>query len=200
MKSTSEELPEYQIFHILKLGEQQPTGPFSQRELLALLNDGEIHVTDLVYYSELRDWMPISEVFEVEKQLTRFGDEGQDPEIVAQTFGFIESRREDNEEIYYIAVQNIPALSLTATVKLRAPRSVVLTSRRFCIVKPKLMSDISFEEFPLDEISNAEIDIDSGADSGAFEIVPRLGERSIVDQIPVAQLARLEQISGELLA
>ncbi len=200
MSANSEELPEHQIFHILKAGEQESIGPFSQKQLLELLKKKEISHSDLVYYPQLADWTPLSEVFDFHQGMANFSDDGQDPEIVAQSFAFIDNRSEPDEEIYYIAVQNFPALSLTASVKLRSPRSVVLTSWRFCVIKPKLMGNTDFDEFMLDQIESVESSYDPAARDGTFTIRPRFDDDEEVDQIPVQQLKRLETIAAELLS
>ena len=200
MSSQSEELPEHQIFHILKAGDQESIGPFSQKQLLELLKEKEIGHSDLVYYPQLADWTPLSEVFDFHQGVTNYSDDGQDPEVVGHSFAFIDSRSEPNEEVYYIAVQDFPALSLTASVKLRSPRAVVLTSWRFCVIKPKLMGNTDFDEFMLDQIESTEISYDAGAKDGSFTITPRFGDAEEVDQIPVKQLLRLETIAGELLS
>ncbi len=198
--SGSEELPEHQIFHVLRAGEPDSMGPFSQNELVKMLNDGQIRHSDLVYYPELSDWTRIDKVFEIHQQLTAFGQEGQDPDVVSEAFSFIDKRSEPDEEIYYIAVQRFPALRLTATVTLRSPKAIVLSSWRFCIVKPKLIGETTFEEFLLDQIESVEVDLNDGGKTGSFAIIPRYGDPAVVDQIPAAQLARLEEIAGEVLA
>ena len=196
----SEELPEYQIFRILRKGEQKSIGPYSQDELVELLNSGEIKTSDLVFYSKMEDWAPLSEVFDLHQKVTNYGTEGQDPVIVNETFVFVDLRSEPGEEIFYIAVQDFPAVSLTATVKLRSPKSVVLTNWRFCIVKPKLLGETSLEEFSLEQIKKIDVRTENGSDKGIFEIVSKAGAVAPVDQIPRAQLTKLKEIGGSLLS
>lgn len=200
MSANSEELPEHQIFHILRADDQESIGPFSQKQLLELLKQKDIGHADLVYYPELTDWTPLSEVFDFHQGVANFSDDGQDPIVVAQSFEFIDNRSEPDEEIYYIAVQNFPALSLTASVKLRSPRSVVLTSWRICVLKPKLMGNTEFDEFLLDQIESAEASYATGARDGSFTITPRFDDAEEVDQIPIEQLKRLDIIAEELLS
>lgn len=196
----SEELPEYQIFHILRKGEQKSIGPYSQDELVELLNSGTVKTSDLVYYSKMDDWQPLSQVFDFHQKVTNYGEEGQDPDIVSESFAFVDLRSEPGEEIYYIAVQNFPAVSLTATVKLRSPKSVVLTNWRFCIVKPKLLGETALDEFPLEQIESTDIRIEEGNEDGIFEIISKAGAVAPVDQIPTSQLAKLEEIGASLLS
>jgi len=195
----SEELPEHQIFHVLRKGEQKSIGPYSQDELVEFLNSGQIKTSDLVYYSKLDDWQPLSQVFDLHQGVSNHGEEGQDPVIVSETFAFVDLRSEPGEEIYYIAVQNFPAVSLTATVKLRSPKSLVLTNWRFCIVKPRLLGNTVLEEFPLEQIESTDVQIKEGSKDGTFEIVSKSGVVAPVDQIPVAQLEKLEEIAASLL-
>ena len=71
----SEELPEHQIFHILKQWGQESIGPYSQIQIGQLLNEGQIEASDYVYYPELSGWEPLSRVFELHQQLSSFGDD-----------------------------------------------------------------------------------------------------------------------------
>ncbi|MDF1811425.1 MAG: GYF domain-containing protein [Verrucomicrobiales bacterium] len=196
---SSEELPEHQIFHILRNGEQEPIGPYSQNQLVELLNTKQIKSSDFVYYPELKGWKPMSQVFDFHQQVSNFGDEGQDPHVVTECFNFINSRSEPEEEIYYIAVQELPALSLTAAVRLTSPRSMIITNHRFCILNPKLMGAIDFDEYPLDQIVSGIKKIKTGKSTGIFNIVLKNGDWVEIDKIPLDQLAKLEQLSKELL-
>jgi len=194
------ELPEHQIFHILRNGEEEPIGPYSQDELVELLNTEQIRASDYVYYPELTGWKPLSQVFDFHQQISNFNDEGQDPQIVAETFSFIEKRSEPNEEVYYIAVQQMPALStLTAAVKLSAPKSIILSNWRFCILSQKLMGSVDFQEYPIEQIEGSIKKIKAGANLGTFNIVLKSGDWVGIDRIPVAQLERLEHLSYTIL-
>ena len=148
----SEELPEHQIFHILKRGEQEPIGPYSQIQIVQLLNEDLIKSSDYVYYPELSGWEVLSRVFEFHQKLSSFGDEGQDPHIVDQSFALVDSLSEPGERIYYIAVQHIPLLKVTAAVKLTGPKSIVLTDQRICVLTPRLMGNTDLVEYHHDEI------------------------------------------------
>ncbi len=191
------ELPEYQIFSILRQGETEPIGPYSQNEIVELLREGDVGKDDLVYYPELSEWTPLSEVFEVHENIVNFEDHGQDPEYVEQAFNYISQNSEEGESVYYIAVQNYPAVSLTTAVRLKAPQSLVLTDRRFCYVKPKLIGDIiEFEAYSLDEIVAVASKIKStDASEGVFCVVLSSGEQIETDKIPVAQLGYLKNLT-----
>ena len=193
------ELPEHQIFHILRNGEQEPIGPYSQNELVELLNQEQIRADDYVYYPELEGWKPLSQVFDLHQEVANFGDEGQDSHVVSECFNFINSRAEPGEEVYYIAVQELPALSLTAAVRLTSPKSMILTNCRFCILNPKMMGSIEFEEYPIDQISGGIKKLKGNRDTGIFNIVLKNGDWVELDKIPLAQLERMEHLAEVIL-
>lgn len=199
MGSHREELPEHQIFHLLREGEQESSGPYSQNEIVELLNNGTLKTSDYVFYPALTDWKRLTEVFDLHQQVNTHGNEGQDPDIVAESFAFMDKRSEDGEDIYYIAVQAVRPLRLTASVRLRAPHSVVLTNLRFCVIKPKLVGEPEFNEFRLDELESTLVVLEDGDADGSFKIIPRFGDSEEVDQIPAEQLNRLEEISADLV-
>lgn len=196
----SEELPEHQIFHILKRGEEEPIGPYSQIQIGQLLNSGQIKSSDYVYYPQLSGWQLISKVFELHQQLTNFGDEGQEPSVVNESFTFVDSRSGPEEQIYYIAVQHMPLLKVTAAVKLTGPKSIVLTNHRVCVITPKLMGDTDFEEYDHYQIERVMKKLPMDKEDGSFIIALRSGDWVETSKIPRPQLERLEQIAGDFLA
>ncbi len=198
--NSSLELPEHQIFHILRQGEQEPIGPYSQNELVTMLNSDIIHANDYVYYPELDGWKRLNQVFDFHQEVTNFGNDGQDPHVVAESFNYINSRSEPGEEIYYVAVQSLPPLSLTAAVRLTTPKSLILTNCRFCILNPRLIGTIDFQEFPIEQIVSGLKRLKSDKSVGAFNIVLRSGDWVEIDKIPIAQLERLEEIAATLIA
>ncbi|MDF1816543.1 MAG: GYF domain-containing protein [Verrucomicrobiales bacterium] len=197
---SSPEFPEQQMFHILRNGEQEAIGPYSQTELVSLLNSEQITATDFVYYSELDGWKPLGQIFDIQKEVPDFGEQGQDPRVVTECINFINSRAEPGEQVHYVAVQQLPALSLTAAVRLTSPKSIILTNRRFCILNPRLMGSIEFEEYPLEKISGGVKKLKSGKDSGVFNIVLKNSEWVTLDKLPVEQLNRLEYFASVILS
>ena len=195
----SEELPEHQIFHILKRGEQEPIGPYSQIQIGQLLNAGQIRASDYVYYPELSGWQVISRVFELHQQLNSFGDEGQDPRIVDDSFALVDSRSGSEENIYYIAVQHIPLLKVTAAVTLTGPKSIVLTDHRIWVITPKVMGDTDFEEYDHHQIERVMKRLPQNQADGTFIIALRSGDLIETGKIPGPQLERLEQIASDFI-
>ncbi len=195
----SEELPEHQIFHILRQGEQEPIGPYSQLQIVQLLNEGQIQASDFVYYPELSGWELLSKVFELHQELINFGDEGQEPHIVDQSYTLVESTSQPEERIYYIAVQHFPLRRVTAAVKLTAPKSIVLTDQRICLLAPKLMSDTDLFEYHYEQIESVMKKVPRDEEEGTFIIVLHSGEWVETVKIPRPQLELLERISRDFL-
>ncbi len=195
----SEELPEHQIFHILKQGEEEPIGPYSQVQIGQLLNAGQIEASDYVYYPELSGWETLSGVFELHQKLSGFGDDGQEPHIVEQSFALVESLAEPDEKIYYVAVQHIPLLKVTAAVKLTGPKSIVLTDRRIYVLTPKMIGNTELNQYHHKQIERVMKRVSPDEPEGAFIIELHTGDWIETNKIPKPQLERLEHITRELL-
>lgn len=198
------ELPEYQIFSVLRKGEQEPIGPYSQGQLLTLLREGRVAASDLVKYPEIEDWRPISQVFDFQEQIN-FEDHGQDKRMFEAAFTTVDHRSEPDESIYYIATQHFPAMSLTAAVRLTAPKSLALTDHRFCVLKHRMMGDIEMDDHPLEQVDSVSVELANKGDHGVFRIHLKSGEDVKIDRIPVQQLLPLEEkalliLNGELRA
>jgi len=86
---------------------------------------------DLLYYEDLGEWKPIRDVFEIHEGISNFVDEGQDKVIVGEVFRGIQQLFGENEQVYYIAVQEKGALSLGAL------DAVALTETRIFVAHHK---------------------------------------------------------------
>lgn len=196
---TSQELPEHQFFHILRQGEEQPIGPYSQNQLVELLNEGTIQTSDYVFYESLKEWTPLSKVFDVHQQISNFDDDGQDSQVVEDAFTFLTSRSEPNEEIFYIATQHQPALSLTAAVLLSHPKAIVVTDHRVCIIKQKVIGDPEMAEYPIEQIKEGIMRIKADQKVGQFNLILKSGEWIETNKIPHQQLVKLEELVNAIV-
>lgn len=186
------ELPEHRIFSILRNGEEEPRGPYSQNQLIELLNEGAVKPIDWVHYPDLTTWAKISDVFDVEEAVSGFEDHGQDKDLFGQVFNGLNDAIEDDEEIYYIATQHLPAMGLTAAIRLTTPKSVALTNLCIYIIEHKMRGGIEVEQFPLGEVVAASGKLKTGDKEGSFSILLKTAERVEVDRIPVEQLDHLK--------
>lgn len=198
--SSLEELPEHCIFHVLRRGEEQPIGPFSQNQLVELLNESAIQASDYVYYDAMSDWKPIHQVFDLHQKLTNLSDDGQDPIVVENAFNHINSHLYEGEELFYIAVQDQPALSLTAAVKLSHPKSIVLTSHRACVIRQKVMGEIEMDEYPMATIREGLKRIKPNEGIGSFNLILNSGDWVETNKINRVQLDHLEEITNTVIS
>lgn len=192
MNELLEELPEYQIFTILRQGEKDPIGPYSQNQIVALLNQGKIRPVDLVYYDGIGEWRPLSEVFDLHQTIANFVDEGQDQEIVSDVFGALSEMLAESEPIYYIAVQEWPSL------KLRKPDSVALTEAAVYVIHHR-KGTLEVEPYPWDKIFSVTGRVRVGENDGTLAILLQNATRIEVERVPRPQLARAEKIAAEIL-
>jgi len=99
------ELPEYQIFHVLRDGASEPWGPYSQDQLVQLLNENSVSRSDYVFYPGLGDWKRIHEVFDFHDQLANFESEGHDPALLNLAFEELSQLCGEQEDLYDIVIQ-----------------------------------------------------------------------------------------------
>lgn len=191
---SSTELPEYQIFSILRSGEEEPLGPFSQVEVLRLINSGEVSKYDLVYYEGMGEWRPIREVFEFDEAIANFEDDGQDQHVVAEIFVEMNKLISEDENIYYIAVQDRHG------IRLKGPDAVVVTDFRLVIFRQKMMGSREAEMYYWDDIHNTGTKMNTTEGVGTFSLLLNSKERIEVNRLPRQQVQRLSQLARELRA
>lgn len=177
-------------FSILKRGERDPIGPYSQDGLLALLNDGEVGLNDLVYYDGIGEWKPIHEVFEVQEQITHFVDDGQDTQRVGVAFREVSNVVGSGESIYYIAVQaKVGLLSKT--------KQCVIIADRHLFIMTETRKGYELEAHPWKSITNT-LMRDEGKGLGTFSLLLGGEHRTDICHIPLKQVHRLFQLSQEM--
>ncbi|MAS94587.1 MAG: hypothetical protein CMO55_15415 [Verrucomicrobiales bacterium] len=177
-------------FSILRRGERDPEGPYSEHDLLALLNDRKISVHDMVYYEGIGEWKPIHEVFEVQEQISHFVDDGQDTEKVGIAFREVSNVIGETEDIYYIAVQaKVGLLSKTK-------QCVVITDKHIFILNEKRVG-YELEAHPWKSVMNT-LMRDEGKGLGTFSLLLGADNRYDVNHIPLKQVQRLFQLSQEM--
>jgi hypothetical protein len=178
------------LFSILKRGERDPRGPFTEEDLLALLNTDEIGINDFVYYDGIGEWKPLHEVFEIQEQITHFVDDGQDTQRVGIAFREVSNVVGQGESIYYIAVQaKVGLLSKTK-------QCVILTDRHLFIMTEK-RKGYELEAHPWKAVTNT-LMRDEGKGLGTFSLLLGGERRTDIAHIPLKQVHRLFQLSQEM--
>jgi hypothetical protein len=178
------------LFSILKRGERDPRGPFTEEDLLALLNNDEIGINDFVYYDGIGEWKPLHEVFEIQEQITHFVDDGQDTQRVGIAFREVSNVVGQGESIYYIAVQaKVGLLSKTK-------QCVILTDRHLFIMTEN-RKGYELEAHPWKAVTNT-LMRDEGKGLGTFSLLLGGERRTDIAHIPLKQVHRLFQLSQEM--
>jgi hypothetical protein len=190
MSEATAAVPTGILFSILKRGERDPRGPFTEGDLLALLNAEEIGINDFVYFDGIGEWKPLHEVFEIQEQITHFVDDGQDTQRVGIAFREVSNVVAPGESIYYIAVQ------ARAGLLSKAKQCIAITDRHLFILSENRRG-YELEAHPWKSITNT-LMRDEGKGLGTFSILLGGERRLDLLHIPLQQVQRLFQLSQEM--
>jgi len=177
-------------FSILKRGEPDSRGPFTEQNILAQLNAGEITSEDMVFYEGLGEWKPIGEVFEIQEQISHFVDDGQDKQKVAAAFREVFNVVGSDEDIFYIAVQ------AKAGLLSKTKQCVIVTDTHLFMLHEKRVG-YELEAHLWKTVTNT-LMCDEGRGFGTFSILLGGEKRVDVCHIPLRQVQRLFQLSQEI--
>jgi hypothetical protein len=177
-------------FSILKRGEPDSRGPFTEQDILAQLNAGEITSEDMVFYEGLGEWKPIGEVFEIQEQISHFVDDGQDKQKVAVAFREVSNVVGSEEDIFYIAAQ------AKAGLLSKTKQCVIVTDTHVFILHEKRVG-YELEAHLWKTVTNT-LMRDEGRGLGTFSILLSGEKRVDVCHIPLRQVQRLFQLSQEI--
>ena len=177
-------------FSILKRGEPDSRGPFTEQDILAQLNAGEITSEDMVFYEGLGEWKPIGEVFEIQEQISHFVDDGQDKQKVAVAFREVSNVVGSEEDIFYIAVQ------AKAGLLSKTKQCVIVTDTHVFMLHEKRVG-YELEAHLWKTVTNT-LMRDEGRGFGTFSILLGGEKRVDVCHIPLKQVQRLFQLSQEI--
>lgn len=177
-------------FFVLKRGSKEPKGPFSDEDLVIMMNEGELSISDFVFYEGLGEWKPIGEVFEVEEQISHFVDDGQDTEKVVLAFREVSNVVENTESVYYIAVQ------ARAGLLSKTKQCVIITEKHVFIMHEKRVG-FELEAYLWKDVTNT-LMRDDGKGLGTYSILLGAEKRLDVINLPLKQVQRLFQLSQEM--
>ena len=177
-------------FSVMRRGEETAIGPYTQEEILQLLNTGDLDQTDFVYYDGLVDWTPIEAVFEIQEQISHFVDDGQDRSKVAECFREVSQVLASGEDIYYIALQE------KAGLLSKARTSVVMTNKRLFLLHERRGGN-ELESHRWDSVTNTLMK-DEGHGLATFSVLLNREKRLDVPHLPTAQVHRLFKLFQEL--
>ncbi|NNE92866.1 MAG: DUF4339 domain-containing protein [Verrucomicrobiales bacterium] len=179
------------VFSLLRKGSDQPSGPYSQEDILRFLQNNEIDRSDFVFYEGMEDWRPIDDVFEIQEQISHFVDDGQDKAMIGEAFREVSSVLATGEEIFYIALQAKSGLLS------KSKDSVIITNKRMLVLTEK-KKGYEMQSYPWTSVSNTLIR-DDGKGIGTFSVLLQNDKRVDETHIPSPQMQRLFQLSQEFM-
>ena len=189
-ENAEETEPAEVVFSVLRKDEETPIGPYTQEDILLLLQSGQLHTDDQVYYEGMESWEPINQVFEVQQQISHFVDNGQDRTKVAEAFEEISEVLASGEDIYYIAIQERTGLLHKNKV------TVIPTNKRLLLLHEK-RHGYELESQRWESISNTLMK-DEGKGLATFSVLLQMEKRIDIPHLPIAQVQQLFKLSQEL--
>jgi Bacterial PH domain/GYF domain 2 len=175
------------ISFLIYQGDKQ-AGPYSQQQILAMLQEGRVGKKDLVYYEGLGEWKPIDEVFEIEEQLSHFMNEGQEPEVVADVFRHIEPMLGHDEQIFYIGHQR-------KKIMRQRPDAAIITNRRL-LIQRQTLTGTHVEDCQWRNVVS--VHKKEGLMGTNFSVLDSNDHVIEVEDIPKEQIDRLCQLAQEM--
>lgn len=177
-------------FSILRRGATEPGGPYSEEQILKMLQEDTISRKDFVYFDGMTDWRPIEDVFEIEETINHLVDDGQNPDEAAAAFREVNLVTDDNEEVYYIAIQARAGL-LTKT------KQCLVVTDQFLYHLTEKGVGYELEAHDWAQISNSKMQ-DNQKDMGTFSFTINQDRRVDVPHLPMPQVKRLFELACEM--
>ncbi len=155
---------------ILIYRNEQQVGPYEIDEVQGAVSSGQLSLTDLAWQEGCADWVPLSEILsadplakvaataqavsrqidakvdQLDNALSKLLCDEQDPAVVAKVVAKAKDLLTSGEEIEYVGVQKKPLVNI-------APDAVILTNKRFMIVRPKLLG-MTFQDYIWRDVQN----------------------------------------------
>ncbi|RYD78193.1 MAG: DUF4339 domain-containing protein, partial [Verrucomicrobiaceae bacterium] len=190
---------------IFRNGEQE--GPYDEQTIRGGLQRGQFFPEDLGWREGMSEWEPLrvlipssapapagakqsvkSGVGKVGSAVHRFLSDEQDPATVKKVIEKVKTLLTTGEEIRYIGVQKKPLVTI-------APDSIVLTSKRFMIVRPKLMG-LTFQDFQWRQVANVHLSEQMLTATISCKVTD--GRHVEIDSIPKEQARRIYTYAQEV--
>jgi hypothetical protein len=166
----------------------QQHGPYTEEQLLDLLNDGHLGRRDMIFYEGMASWQPLEEIFDVEERLLHHMDEGQEPDVIAEVYQQMSHLMAGKEKIFYIAHQK------RRMMKSR-PDVVVVTNERIVIIRQGLGGSRTEDHQWKDVVS---VQMREGIMGTTFSLLDRNDHIVQVDDLPKPQLEKVCQLAHEM--
>jgi len=202
---------------ILVYRNDQQEGPYELDQIEQALSEGRVSLTDLAWQDGLADWVPLSELItpqepavaaavntaktaadgisraidqkveQLDSALSAFLGDEQDPSAVAKMVAKAKDLLTSGEQIEYIAVQKKPLVNI-------APDGILLTNKRFMIVRPKLLG-MTFQDYIWRDIGN--VHMSEQMLTATITCTVSGGTPLKIDSIPKKQARKIYSIAQE---
>lgn len=124
----------------------------------------------------------------LEDFISRVAPDGQTPGVVEKVSNRVQGFLTAGEEIEYIAVQERPVVNI-------APDCLVLTNKRFICFRPKLLGQVTFEDYLWRNLYDAKVK--EGVMFATLSMKAMDGRTISIDYLPKAQARKLYRIAQE---
>jgi hypothetical protein len=202
---------------ILVYRNEQQEGPYQIEQIEIAMKEGQLSPTDLAWQEGLADWVPLGElvganedptpaavataknaadgisraidnmVEQLDSALGAFLGDEQDPAAVAKMVAKAKDLLTSGEQIEYIAVQKKPLVNI-------APDGILLTNKRFMIVRPKLLG-MTFQDYIWRDIGN--VHMSEQMLTATITCTVAGGAPLRIDSIPKKQARKIYSIAQE---
>jgi hypothetical protein len=196
---------------ILIFKNDQQEGPFDSHTIQRGLSDGRFTPDDFAWQEGCTDWVPLKTLvsqgmqksvhpvkavsdkiargFErADSALARFLGEEQDAAAVTKIIQKAKDLLTTGEEIQYVGVQKKPLINI-------APDAILLTNKRFMIVRPKIMG-MTFDDHLWREIADVHMSEQMLSATITCTIVG--GKKHQIDCIPKKQARKIYTFAQEV--
>jgi hypothetical protein len=196
---------------ILIYKNDQQEGPYDIEAIQAGLESGRFTLEDFAFTEGCTDWVPLHTLIKVETvppalpktevtpkaesvvsrfdaAVTKLVTEEQDPAVVDKILKKAKELLTRGEEIEYVGVQKKPVVTI-------APDAVLLTNKRFMIVRFKMMG-MTFDDHLWREVANVHMSEQMLSATITCQIVG--GKKLAIDSIPKKQARKIYAYAQEI--
>ncbi len=181
-------------------------GPYDSKHIDGLIKIGSITLEDLAWAEGQAEWVPLKvllkknddsndisskindKVEKIDATLSCLLGDEQDASTVSKIVTKAKGLLTSGEDFLYVAIQKKPIITIS-------PDSILLTNKRFMIVRPKLLS-MTFSDYQWREVSDVHLSEQILTSTISCKVTN--GESILIDSIPKKQAKRIYTISQEM--
>lgn len=196
---------------ILIYKNDQQEGPYDLNTIQEGLDSGRFMLDDFAFTEGCTDWVPLHTLIQtspkepeprkagivskveskmdgISSKMSKLVSEEQDPAVVEKILKKARELFTRGEEVEYVGVQKKPVVTI-------APDAVLLTNKRFMIVRPKMLG-MTFEDHLWREVANVHMSEQMMSATITCQIVG--GKVLKIDSIPKKQARKIYAYAQEI--